>query len=100
MTSSKGAKRPHFCLTQGGKSTISKLPLRIASQQCQCDRCKEYFNSISAFDRHQRLLRSGDVRCLSPLEMTAKGMQKNRAGYWITRPRKGMEHYHKNQEAA
>src|SRR5579885_1429320 len=49
----------------------------------QCGGCHEVFNSVAAFDLH----RVGDFdkrtrRCLTPQEMSAKGMTRNDKGWW------------------
>lgn len=59
-----------------------KLP--VGTQYCQCPACREYFASDYAFSWHRR----GDDdhrKCLSPREMTAKGMARNTTGYWVSR---------------
>ena len=51
----------------------------------QCPTCGEVFNSMKGFDAHRR----GDFQvkryCLTPEQMTAKGMSKNRYDRWITK---------------
>jgi len=48
----------------------------------QCTSCKEYFNSIGAFEKH-RTGKMYDRRCLTTDEMLSKGMSINHAGFWI-----------------
>lgn len=60
----------------------------LSGDRNQCPECSEYFNSTGAFSKH----RVGDYardangrsmrRCLTPDEMTAKGMAQNDAGFW------------------
>ncbi len=58
--------------------------LKPGSRRCQCPTCGEYFNSVTAFDRH----RVGDFdtarRCLTVAEMEAVGFMRNAARFWIT----------------
>jgi hypothetical protein len=52
---------------------------------CLCGACGEYFNSVSAFDKHRTGEYSdGSRRCLTPTELTAKGWLHNARGLWIT----------------
>ena len=48
----------------------------------QCASCKEFFNSIGAFEKH-RTGKMDSRRCLTPDEMTKKGMSINHRGFWI-----------------
>ncbi len=50
----------------------------------QCPTCGEYFNSTKAFDRHRTGRFGVDRRCMTVVEMTARGMVLNKAGFWIT----------------
>lgn len=50
----------------------------VTTTKCQCTGCKEFFNSVSAFDKH----RVNGERCLSVDEMIAKKMVKNETGHW------------------
>ncbi len=57
--------------------------LKRGKRMCECPTCGLFFQSVSAFDQH----RTGDWdhrRCLTPAEMTAKGMCQDEAGYWLT----------------
>ena len=61
--------------------------MNLRGDRNQCCGCGEYFNSTAAFDKH----RTGDFssvtnprRCLSQPEMYAKGMARNRDGFWVT----------------
>lgn len=57
--------------------------MNLHGDRNQCPGCSEYFNSTAAFDKH----RTGDHnkqtrRCLSPDEMTSKGMRKGADSFW------------------
>jgi hypothetical protein len=58
--------------------------MKLSGDRNQCQGCKAFFNSTFAFDKH----RTGDFgknrHCLTADEMTAKGMDKNAAGFWIS----------------
>jgi len=61
--------------------------MKLTGDRNHCPSCQEYFNSSGTFDRH----RTGSYdppqrRCLSIQEMEAKGMSKNKSGYWIRMP--------------
>jgi hypothetical protein len=49
----------------------------------QCQGCKEYFNSTSAFDKHRVGEFGKDRRCRTTEEMTALGMGLNADGFWV-----------------
>ena len=51
----------------------------------QCQGCKEYFNSTSAFDKHRVGEFGKDRRCRTTKEMTEIGMALNRDGFWVSR---------------
>lgn len=55
----------------------------LAGDQNQCPTCKEYFNSVNAFDKHRKGKHGIDRHCLTIPEMLAKGMDKNAEGFWI-----------------
>ncbi len=57
--------------------------LRPGSPRCECAACGEGFNSVRAFERHQRMMANGTARCLDASEMRAKGMVW-RDGWWYT----------------
>jgi hypothetical protein len=61
--------------------------LPFYSDRNTCDVCKEFFNSVHAFDKH-RIGKAGARRCLSADEMRAKGFAVNATGHWITEPRR------------
>lgn len=58
--------------------------MKLGSQRNQCQGCKQYFNSTGAFDKHRMGKHGVDRRCMTPEEMTAKGMSINKDGFWIT----------------
>lgn len=64
--------------------------VRLTGNRCQCTACGQYYNSVSVFDRH----RVGgwenygcNRRCLTEIEMQARGWVKTRKGFWIERQR-------------
>ena len=61
--------------------------LRLSGNRCQCTSCGEFFNSVSAFDRHRSgdCLDSGRRSCLSAVALIALGWSRNSAGFWIER---------------
>ena len=74
----------------GASRRVSNAHLRpgIGSSRCKCYGCGEAFNSLAAFDRHQRLDK-GRVVCTHPLDITDKDgnpkpMMMNAAGWWVT----------------
>ena len=50
----------------------------------QCQGCKEYFNSNSAFSMHRIGKHAKDRRCRTPEEMLALKMALNKDGFWVT----------------
>ena len=60
------------------------MRLRGDRNQCQC--CKTYFNSTTAFEKHRVGELGVDRRCLVADEMQAKGMKVNADGFWISKP--------------
>jgi hypothetical protein len=58
--------------------------MKLTGNRNQCQSCKEYFNSNTAFDKHRTGEHGFKRRCRTPEEMTALGMSKNNAGFWIT----------------
>jgi len=49
----------------------------------QCPGCNEYFNSTAAFDKHRTgEHKNNGRRCMSSVEMTAKGMFVGSDGFW------------------
>ena len=56
----------------------------LGSSRNQCGSCRQYFNSIAAFERHRTGKYGVNRRCLNDNEMLAKKMEKNKAGFWTT----------------
>jgi uncharacterized C2H2 Zn-finger protein len=50
----------------------------------ECPTCDKLFKSVKAFDKHRTGEYGVNRRCLTEEEMLAKGMSKNRRGFWIT----------------
>jgi hypothetical protein len=57
--------------------------MRLTGDRNQCQGCKEFFNSTTAFDKHRTGQHGVDRRCLDEPEMLSKGMAKNSAGFWV-----------------
>lgn len=55
---------------------------QLRGDRNQCAGCGQYFNSLHAFDKHRTGEHGLDRRCLSPDEMTAKGMHVASDGFW------------------
>jgi hypothetical protein len=63
--------------------------LTLTGDHNQCPGCGELFNSTYSFDLHrfgEHGVYVGEVRrrCLTVAEMEAKGMTKNKNGWWIS----------------
>lgn len=58
--------------------------MKLSGDRNQCRGCGEFFNSSFAFDKHRTGSFGKDRRCLTAMEMSAKGMSKNAAGFWIS----------------
>jgi hypothetical protein len=58
--------------------------VKLTGDRNQCGGCGEFFNSSFAFDKHRTGEFGKNRRCITPDEMTAKGMSKNAAGFWIS----------------
>lgn len=58
------------------------MSLRPGTRRCQCPTCKEFFRSVSGFDRHRVGAYGTGRRCLSPEEMEGRGMARDRLGVW------------------
>ena len=56
--------------------------MKLSGDRNQCQGCKEYFNSTSAFDKHRAGEHGKDRHCLHKLAMTGKGMFLGADGYW------------------
>lgn len=57
--------------------------MTLTGDKCQCPTRDQLFNSTYAFDKH-RVGTWGSRRCLTDIEMRAKGMAVNRGGFWIS----------------
>ncbi len=81
----KGGNIRPFSTSPGSSNSHLRMrrQLRPGSPRCECGACGEGFNSVRAFDRHQRMTPNGGVRCLDSPEMMAKGMVC-RDGWWYT----------------
>jgi hypothetical protein len=66
--------------------------MKLTGSRNQCQGCKQYFNSNSAFDKHRTGTHCSSRRCRTPEEMLDLGMLINHAGFWIT------EKYHGNMD--
>ena len=56
----------------------------LGSSRNQCGACRQYFNSVPAFDKHRTGKYGVDRRCLNEEEMLSEKMAKNAAGFWTT----------------
>ena len=56
----------------------------LGESRNQCQGCKQYFNSIKAFERHRTGKYGVDRRCKTPEELLEKGWLLNEDGFWIT----------------
>ncbi len=56
----------------------------LNGQRNQCQSCKEYFNSVGAFDKHRTGKPGVYRRCRTPEELLALGCSLNKDGFWIT----------------
>lgn len=69
------------------------MTMRLGESRCQCSACGDYFNSTAAFDRHRcgEFAKPGKVDgmrgCKTRAQMVMDGMERNRAGFWITERR-------------
>lgn len=69
------------------------IAVRLTGSRCRCAKCAELFNSISVFDRHRVGNwegRGANRRCLTNLQMQAKGWRVNTRGFWIERSRRAV----------
>lgn len=59
--------------------------MKLTGDRNQCPTCNEFFNSTAAFVKHRAgRVATPERRCLTPDEMTAAGMAKNTADFWVT----------------
>lgn len=64
--------------------------VKLTGNRCRCMACLEYFNSISAFDRHRVGNWEGsgmNRRCRGVSEMIEREWQKNKTGFWVEKAR-------------
>ena len=59
---------------------------KLTGNRCQCTACGEYFSRERVFDRHRVGDYGANRRCLTAVEMTARGWRRNDAGCWINDP--------------
>lgn len=60
---------------------------------CQCPTCGAFFAAVSVFDRHRVGDYDGERRCLTPAEMTAKGMVCRNEVWGRQGPSTGLAHW-------
>lgn len=60
--------------------------MRLTGDRNQCQGCKAFFNSTTAFDKHRTGQHGIDRRCLLEPEMLEKGMVISSAGFWVGSP--------------
>ena len=58
--------------------------MRLTGQRNQCQGCKRYFNSNTAFEKHRTGDFGVDRRCMTEDEMRSKGMALNAHSFWVT----------------
>lgn len=61
----------------------------LSGNRNQCSGCKEYFNSVSAFEAHRTGKFGVDRRCKTKQEMLDSGMLLKPDGFWIREKMKG-----------
>jgi len=59
--------------------------MKLRGQKNQCQGCKRYFNSNTAFEMHRTGRHGVDRRCMTEEEMTAKGMLMNATSFWVSK---------------
>lgn len=69
--------------------------MKLVGNRNQCQGCKEYFNSNTAFDMHRIGEPGHGRRCRTTDEMRLIGMLKNKAGFWIKKSYSG---HHKRSD--
>ena len=60
--------------------------MKLKGDKNQCQGCREYFNSMYAFDKHRVGKHGVDRKCLTTYEMTELGMFVNVQGFWVSGP--------------
>jgi len=64
---------------------------KLTGNRCRCPTCGEYFNGVQPFDKHRAGHYAkpdewqGNRRCLTVVEMEARGFIRNAAGFWCDR---------------
>ena len=81
------------------EDAVSAPRVMLRGDHNQCPSCGLYFNSVYAFETHRtgehgRLGEDGrylpsNRHCLTIEQMIAKGMGKNKAGWWISKAKEG-----------
>lgn len=59
---------------------------RLTGDRNQCPGCGDYFNSVSAFDKHRTGTFGVSRRCRTVEEMFGAGMARNMSGFWVGKP--------------
>lgn len=59
--------------------------MKLTGQRNQCQGCKQYFNSNTAFEMHRVGTHGVDRRCITEEEMLAKGMVLNAQSFWMSK---------------
>jgi hypothetical protein len=78
------------CMSPTEPNSTTEIPkVKLTDVRCGCATCGQVFNSVGMFDKH----RIGKYmplsrRCLSPVEMRAKGWSRNEGGFWIRKARR------------
>jgi hypothetical protein len=57
----------------------------LGESRNQCQGCKGYFNSNTAFEKHRTGEHGKNRRCRTEQEMLDLGMSVNEDGFWITK---------------
>jgi hypothetical protein len=58
--------------------------MKLGESRNQCQGCKVYFNSNSAFTKHRTGTHGKNRRCRTEQEMLSLGMAVNADGFWVT----------------
>lgn len=58
--------------------------MKLTGQRNQCQGCKKYFNSNTAFEKHRTGIYGESRRCMTEEEMLAKGMILNKYSFWVS----------------
>jgi hypothetical protein len=57
----------------------------LGESRNQCQGCKGYFNSITAFEKHRTGEHGKNRRCRTEQEMLSLGMDVNEDGFWVSK---------------